>query len=129
MGSTGKVERIVSVVALCITDMDGLVFVHLGNRGDTAKCQLPGMKICRSEEASDAVQRLFDNRLLPLVGHTEIERSERHITESVSKEWGVRTRYLRTVSFARLLEPIALPVCGQRVSKDGTGSVRVTGRS
>jgi hypothetical protein len=100
----GEVERVVSVVALTIQREDGCVLVQLGKKEMGAvkpTCQMPGGKQERAELTGDAMKRLF-KRLEPVTGQVQVVRTERQVEFKKSKEYGVQTKYLRTVCTMKL---------------------------
>lgn len=108
VNGNGDVERIVLVVAIRLEREDGYIFTQLAKKEDSeivANCQFPGGKQEYGELTGDAVQRI-----LWRLGLTEsdITIKDMHRTSEWkdSAEYGVRTKYLRTLCHAELLTDI-----------------------
>jgi len=101
VAANGEVQRIVSIVALRIYHpRNGTLLVQLGKCIDdqlSVACQLPGGKQERGELAADAVQRFLRTKLVSLVGQIVVTSMERETREKYSKDFGIRTKYLRTI--------------------------------
>merc|ERR1712060_484397 len=65
-------------------------------------CQLPGGKQEHGESTEDSVKRLLATKLSPLATSTEMVRVERKIEWKESQEYGIRTKYVRTICYTRL---------------------------
>lgn len=104
----GKIQRMVSVVVLNLTDNDGRILVEVGKLGSEdggderrfqPSCQLPAKKQAQGEVSMDTVQRILD-RLAPLggpAGRLEMTGLEWELEEKYSDQFGVETKYLRKV--------------------------------
>jgi len=110
LNAQGKVERVVSVVALRLQDSDGNIFTELGQMegGLKACCQLPGAKREQSELANETLQRLLAKLRLPSES-VEVLCMERHVQYKESREYQLHSRYLRTIHVARLMGEVELP--------------------
>jgi hypothetical protein len=116
----GEIERVVSVVALriqqgdyCLEDQP-LQLVEIGRWNGTRivpTCQLPGGKQERDELVGDAARRLMDSLLEPIVNRVKLVNMKRQVEWKESKEYGVRTKYLRTVCVATLEGDLDVPTC------------------
>mmetsp|Transcript_6973 Transcript_6973/g.19731 ORF Transcript_6973/g.19731 Transcript_6973/m.19731 type:complete len:1033 (+) Transcript_6973:80-3178(+) len=112
----GSIIRVASLVVLRVEDAFGRIFVQVGKwDGKKIKgtCQLPGVKQERDELVSQTADRLFDTRLMPFSGKLDFHGFTRENTESMSKEFGVQTRYIRSICTAKLREneSFQAPVC------------------
>jgi len=108
--TNGEPLRIVRVTALRIERADGCVLVELGKvRDGVAKTsgKLPGSKMTGDEGPADAARRVLESQLPAVAECVEFTFTECNISIERSKQYGVRTRYLRTVQHARLIEPDA----------------------
>lgn len=130
-----KAVRITTLLLLRIPNEEGNFFWQLGKLDDTqlsAKAGMPAAKCYRGESAPEAVDRLLGAQFAPLAGCC-VEGSGRDVVEAVSREYGVHTKYLRTICDVRLLGPIEAPSCTLRHSLmygwRSTGSgMKATGR-
>eukprot|EP00403_Amphidinium_massartii_P009047 CAMPEP_0178425842 /NCGR_PEP_ID=MMETSP0689_2-20121128/28928_1 /TAXON_ID=160604 /ORGANISM="Amphidinium massartii, Strain CS-259" /LENGTH=1108 /DNA_ID=CAMNT_0020047511 /DNA_START=62 /DNA_END=3385 /DNA_ORIENTATION=+ len=117
----GEVCRVVMVIVLRIEHPDGYVLAHVGKCSDgklSAQCQLPGGKQEKDEVVTEAVERLLEAKLEPLVGLVHLSGLELRTSEKPSKEHGVRTKYLRHVCVMR---PLAgLEGLGWEVEREST---------
>merc|ERR1712032_1250996 len=86
---------------------------QLGKLEDTinAACQLPGAKQDRGEMTADAANRVLLTKLEPMADLVNIIGTKREIKETESKEYGVRTKYLRTVCLSRFSGTIDAGIC------------------
>jgi len=112
---TGDIVRVVSLVVLRCVRQDGMMLAQIGKlEGSevTGSCQLPGLKCEREELVSETLDRLMESRLQRLNGLVELRSAKREVTEKESKEYGVQTRYTRTVCQATLLDDAAAPSGG-----------------
>jgi hypothetical protein len=103
-----ELERIVSLVALHVEDGDCLL-VQIGKlegSGWMPCCQLPGGKFKQGELTADVVERLISEKLSPLTDRVKLVGTERHVEWNNSKDFGVRTKYFRTVCVLHVTEPI-----------------------
>jgi len=129
----GEIQRVVSVVALRVRRQDGNIFVQLAkweqSSGVCPHVQLPGGKQERGEQPFDSVQRFLDTTLSPLAD-SEVEHMERDVTERLSKDYGVRTKYLRTVCLGKLDVNFCAPRCVSKHACSSTGRIsRASGSS
>jgi len=113
----GTIVRVVSLVALRVQREDGHVFAQVAKWEDSklnASCQLPGFKQDRGELVGEAVRRLFNKNLKLLADKVTITGTVREIAEKNSKEYGVHTRYLKSVCSATLHPDACVdaPKCG-----------------
>jgi len=101
LNNQGALERVVSVVALRIEREDGCILCQLWkslklNTFPEPCCQLPGGKQKAGETHGDAVMRILSTKLAPLHLCTEVGKSVCEPEWKDSKEYGVRTKYMRT---------------------------------
>lgn len=113
MNAQGQPERVVSVVALHVERKDGYVLVQLGRvrlEGSEAEpcCQLPGVKQEQGETCAEALRRILATKLAPLAGTLEQLRIEREVEWKLSREYGIQTKYLRTVCWSRPKDELAV---------------------
>lgn len=109
----GDLERIVSVAAIRI-ESNGYIFAQIGKVEDSGvvpACQLPGGKYGTGELTTDVLQRLFGGKLASIASNVKLVRTERLVEWRNSKEYGVRTKYFRTVCCMHLTSPIVAPSC------------------
>lgn len=124
LDAEGRAVRITSVVLIRVVDEEGHCFWQLGKMEGAkvlAKAEMPGGKRLRGESSMDAVERLFAGQLRALAGCVW-ERMEHNVTEETSREYGVHTKYLRTICHGTLESAPAAPCCtlGQSVSAGGS---------
>jgi len=102
----GSVRRVVSVVALHLSNSDGALFVQIGEfrgNGVAPNCQLPGTKQQPNETYSEAFQRLLGSGLDTLLqGRVQLQESHQEISQTPSRTMGVYTKYVRTVCSANM---------------------------
>lgn len=102
---TGAIIRVVSLVVLRATQPSGHVFMQVGKYdGSSVKSalQLPGVKQEADELVSETLERIFATKLTMLEGKLEFLGITQEDQEKESKEFGVQTRYLRSICAARL---------------------------
>mmetsp|Transcript_30522 Transcript_30522/g.71258 ORF Transcript_30522/g.71258 Transcript_30522/m.71258 type:complete len:1088 (-) Transcript_30522:115-3378(-) len=112
LNGSGDVQRVVSVIAVKVVDENEKVLVQLAKmeKGRLKFAgQLPGSKQQRGELATEAVQRVLETKLAPLTSCIEFAEMTRSSEEKESKQFGVRTKYLRTVCKAVLVQPFSAP--------------------
>lgn len=101
----GKVFRVVSLVVLRIERADGRVFAQVGkwkNSLASPSCQLPGAKQLRNELNPESVERIFKSKVPWFCDKVDMVDTQRETTEKMSSEYGIQTRYLRTICTGRL---------------------------
>jgi len=114
----GRVVRVVRVAAVQITRSDGMCCLELGENGDEGfrpSLVLPGTKIRYAEYPMDAITRF----LLDLnVEADRLNVTDRQISTEVksSAQYGVDTKYVRTVFYADLPDDMAKQVEGTVVT-------------
>mmetsp|Transcript_109741 Transcript_109741/g.321248 ORF Transcript_109741/g.321248 Transcript_109741/m.321248 type:complete len:998 (+) Transcript_109741:54-3047(+) len=114
LNAAGRLERVVFVAVLQAHTEDGKVLVELGKcenmtRNVKGSWQLPA---CKQDPRESAVQTL--ERLLSMLGlerqYKNVFQGERAVECRPSKDFGVQTKYLRTVYTVALCEDdIRLP--------------------
>jgi len=107
LNNQGALERVVSVVALRIEREDKCILCQLWKMLSQrsvpeACCQLPGGKQKAGETSSDAVLRILSTKLSPLHLNIEVGKSVCQPEWKDSKEYGVRTKYMRTEIFCSM---------------------------
>jgi len=113
--ASDRVLRLVSVVGLCLRREDGQKLVQIGKcRGGVASpgCVLPGTKVRVGESPLDALQRVLKKQLAlpdPDVNIRNIKKREVVTEETVSKTYGVNTKYMRTIFDAELVSDLEWP--------------------
>lgn len=111
--SNGDLERVVAVVALRLAQSDGSLFVQIGKwdkkTGVTCLCLLPGTKRRKGELPQEALARLLLEDLSDFQDAVQVV-SAKHEMQVQDAKYGVKTKYLRTEHFARLLHPPDLPI-------------------
>merc|ERR1711920_478330 len=127
----GNVIRVVSLVALRVERPDGHILVQVAkweNSQMKAACQLPGLKQDRGELVGEAVERLFDTKLPFLAEWVTITSTAREKMEKASKEFGVDTRYLKSICTAKLKPDACIdaPLCGTWLVKRHSGDARAS---
>lgn len=129
LDATGKAVRITSVVLLRVANAEGRFLWQLGKVHEdhlVVKAEMPGAKRSRGESSTDAVKRLFATQLLPLAGCV-VERLEHNVTEQMSREYGLYTKYLCTVCHGKLEVPFEAPCCTSDFLGNGDASMRQRG--
>jgi len=109
---TENVQRVVTIVTLRLAKQDGSIVAQIGKcyRGESsARCTFPGTKIKVGELPRDAIDRLVNSKLRPyrdglVWGKIEVDEEER-----ISKKFGLKSKYQRTVFHAKL-QPDFVPV-------------------
>mmetsp|Transcript_37490 Transcript_37490/g.87784 ORF Transcript_37490/g.87784 Transcript_37490/m.87784 type:complete len:562 (-) Transcript_37490:309-1994(-) len=107
----GKLLRVVEIACLRIS-CSGKVLVNMGRIDFTEQsgktqviCDLPATKLKRGESPEAAVLRLVEEELEGLASSFSLRPLEREqfVEESVSKSYGMHTKYLRRIFEAELL--------------------------
>lgn len=129
-----QVERIVHVAALWLESCDGSILVQLGiwcMGRLTPTCRLPAMKQTLDQSPEDAIMQLLKQEFVPFGVDPRLGTSQTQTHWNDSPQFGVRTKYVRTVVTAKLdasLEAISCvkalrkpslqndPTSGQRAS-------------
>lgn len=97
----GLLQRAVRVCALRLQHGTGeACLVQLGKKEKSrysANVQLPGAKLQPGEAPKDAVTRLMGSKLQPLGIDANTVNTDYEVRWQDSKEYGLRTKYLRTV--------------------------------
>jgi hypothetical protein len=110
LNDAGELERVASVVALQLEDERGDIFFQVGKHEHVLDavavpmCQLPGGKQDRGELPGDALQRILDTKLKPLKKCVRLAGIDRQVNTSESKDYKVRTKYLRTIYSAKFTD-------------------------
>mmetsp|Transcript_25132 Transcript_25132/g.78253 ORF Transcript_25132/g.78253 Transcript_25132/m.78253 type:complete len:508 (-) Transcript_25132:20-1543(-) len=129
----GSIIRVVSLVVLLLERSDRRIFAQVGKWDGSAleaDCRLPGLKMERDELLSETVTRMLGTKLPILDGRINIEGTSRQHTEKMSKEYGVQSRYMRTVCRASLQdedEPLDVQVLSVRPASATAGVDREDG--
>jgi len=128
--SEHKILRVVSVIALSISNENDAILTQVGDRRDSGGelrpvCRLPGRKANQRETVQDSIEYLLQTRLLAMKGKIDLHGCEQSDTEAESVSVGVRTRYIRTVCHGWMREGhfIEEPVCLYRPVSHGTRSM------
>jgi len=130
----GAVIRAVSLVVLRAEDDCGRVFMQVGKweagaqmKGDL---QLPGAKQDADELVGETLERMFATKVSLLQGKLHFTGTTREMHEKVSKDFGVQTRYSRSICSARLLPgcELSAPLCGRTVQQDMRVSMSAAAR-
>jgi len=123
LGHDNSLERVVAVEALHIENNDGHIFVQVGKfdaaGGVSVTCVLPGKKRGKGEFPHETIERVIENDLAPLSRSVKITRTEREIEIKASPTYGLDTKYLRTVHYARLRTDAPLPQLEELGTKAG----------
>jgi len=103
----GEINRVVYLVAVKVENSFGQILTQVGvydkeKQALVKECQLPGQKQERSEEAVDAAKRCLTQKVGDLADYVEVKSTTRETEYKNSKEYGVRTKYIRTVCCASL---------------------------
>lgn len=102
----GAVVRVVSLVVLRVEDGAGRIFTQLGRwDGQDVRPEvlLPALKQEADELVGETLDRMLATKALLLQGRLEFVGTMRETHEEESREFGVQTRYLRSLCAARLL--------------------------
>jgi len=103
----GNIRRVVAVVAIRVErSADKCLLAQVGRLNGagkpTAACQLPGGKQEVGESPDAAMERIMKAKMAPLIGHIELDRVDRTVEVKPSKDYGVNTKYLRSVYVSNL---------------------------
>jgi len=102
----GQVLRVVSLIAVRLERLDGLVLVKLAKwNGQTAEpdCALPGRKYEQGLTPQECLQSLLSGKLACFTGgDVNVLYTERVVQSKESKDFGVATKYIKTVVVAQL---------------------------
>merc|ERR1712113_628656 len=82
---------------------DGRLLVQLGKVREgqiEIDCVLPGIKMREGDTPSDTMQRIVDGRLAPLAKGIHHESIQPEFEWKHSSEYGVKTKYLKSVHHA-----------------------------
>jgi len=101
LNNKGELERFTMLVALKIQREDGKILVHLlkaeSNQGESKPCcQLPGAKRTQGECISDAANKVLRQKLPLLQGNPVHIQDRTTDEEKESKDYGVKTKYIKT---------------------------------
>jgi len=99
--------RVAVVTSVRLIKPSGHIFTQIGERdatGVVVMCRLPAVKQVRGETPLEAVERLLERKLQNFSFEVSIMSKERQDQCMYSKEYGVRTKYLRTVFDLGVLE-------------------------
>mmetsp|Transcript_59222 Transcript_59222/g.183919 ORF Transcript_59222/g.183919 Transcript_59222/m.183919 type:complete len:496 (-) Transcript_59222:113-1600(-) len=124
----GILERVVSVVVLEMINLEDAILVELGKlepaaSGIRPSCQRPALKQQAGEMGNSTFARLLE-RLYSQPEHVQVVRVERQVEWKNSKEFGVRTKYLRTVHYVKLLHELRAPVLALGPKHSAGGKMR-----
>lgn len=98
--TSGEIDRIVAITALRVENADDRILVcladwHEEDHSFSPGVKLPGVKQKATELPQDALQRIQDGFFRGFV--LSIESSERADYTQVSRQFRIRTKYLRTI--------------------------------
>lgn len=125
----GQTQRLVSLVVLELEHADGRILAQIGKIQDgelTIELQRPGGKQCRHELPSQAMERIFwKDQLQKVKDRIEVVDLDRDTVWKESARYGLRTKYLRTIHYARLdsdcrLESEYVPVISPLAAERGS---------
>jgi len=105
--SSDRVLRVVTVVALRLSRFDGAVLweiAQLTSGNCAVNCQHPGSKVHVGENPKMAVERILAEKLAPLRDKISFRGHTMDVEDRVSKKYGVKSRYMRTLFKASLAE-------------------------
>lgn len=128
MNVTGEPYRVVSLVAFSIQRDTGEILVQLGTTTEQTKaasCKMPGGTVDVNELPLDAAHRVLWSKFGPIAHQVTITSSERKVTETDSKRWKLKSKYVRTMYHATVQGPILLPYAvvpeteGHSIAKGG----------
>jgi len=109
----GDLERIVAVVAVRLQRQDNLILVEIGSqeKGERRKsnCKLPGGKRGRGELPAVAYDRIIEQSLLPFADGMEVITIEEEIVRRPSENYGIVTKYLKSVHYAKFKYDYVMP--------------------
>jgi len=101
----GNFLRGVQIACVRLKQHDGLILARVGKYEDgvlEAKCCLPGLKTQQGEHPFHAAQRLIQSDLACLAKVVKVYGEYQDIFEDVSSQYGVQSKYMRTVLKAKL---------------------------
>eukprot|EP00429_Kryptoperidinium_foliaceum_P081426 CAMPEP_0176230896 /NCGR_PEP_ID=MMETSP0121_2-20121125/24527_1 /TAXON_ID=160619 /ORGANISM="Kryptoperidinium foliaceum, Strain CCMP 1326" /LENGTH=429 /DNA_ID=CAMNT_0017570237 /DNA_START=1 /DNA_END=1290 /DNA_ORIENTATION=+ len=116
----GSVVRVVSIIAIKVDREDGRFLAQIGKMDADGtlhtSCQLPGGKRERNELVEESLQRVIAKKEKMLLNNVELVQTVCQTVEKQSKEFGIQTRYLRTICSMRLaqeerLQAVRCKVC------------------
>jgi len=102
----GMVYRVVQLVVLRITNLDGLLCVQLAEkRGDhySPKFHLPGRKVEGNALPSDVVRKLLEDDFKDIARHIKLEDVDTVVESQDSHSFGLKTKYIKFVQNAVLV--------------------------
>jgi len=112
VNAEGQIERVVSVVVMELENIHGQVLVELCKKDKsqpiTGSCQLPGIKQEAGEMLNSTLARLL-SRFYLQQDDVEVASVVRGVEWKDSKEFGVRTKYIRTIHRIKLLHDLQVP--------------------
>eukprot|EP00971_Amphidinium_carterae_P180781 3585843-Amphidinium_carterae.1 len=104
LSKTGEVFRVVNLVTVKVSNGLGQVLAQIAvydhdkkDIGIKIDVVLPGLKLNRQEEPKDAANRCIEEKVPALAGCIDVNATVRMIEMKRSKEYGVRTKYIKTV--------------------------------
>jgi hypothetical protein len=126
--AAGELERVTSLVAFKIFNSEGSLLIQIGKEESgrmKPSCQLPGGKQDRGELVTDTFERLLGSKLTKIADHVGVIKTERETVTKESKEFGVKTKYLRNIVHARLggdvdLDDIRIQSAASSTGADGS---------
>lgn len=121
---SGDLIRCVSVIAGRIMADDGCILVQLGKlrgRNVELNCSLPGFKLASDESPDAAFARLLKDRLSLYADAVQVVNWGDHVVWEDSARFKVRTRYVRHVFNAKLVDCSPVAMESSRVSGLGRG--------
>jgi len=102
ISASGEIHRVVLVVAVRVENSFGQILTQVGvydkeKQAIVKEVQLPGQKQERSQDAVESAVQCLKQKTGTLADHVEIVSTAREVEYKQSKEYGVRTKYIRTV--------------------------------
>jgi len=110
--SAKEFERLVAVAILHLENEDGNVFCQIGKLEEdkvVPDCKLPGSKQERGESMEDAIYRVLCGQLAVFEDAIEYGRTESTVKWMESKDFGIRTKYLRATQYATIRAEFEMP--------------------
>jgi len=130
--AAGELERVTSLVAFKIYNIHGNLLIQIGKEESgrmKPSCQLLGGKQDRGELVTDTFERLLGSKLTKIADHVGVIKTERETETKESKEFGVKTKYLRNIVHARLDGDVGLDDIRIQSAASFTGADRSSHRA
>lgn len=112
INAEGNTERVVSVVLIHIDSLGDEMFVQVGKLRDGKReleVRLPGGKLRPDEMPGDRAKEILLSKLGPVADFMEIVSSRQQVEWKQSKQYAVRTMYIKTIFQALAVDQFQIP--------------------